>query len=185
MGSNRQIFIRKNNMATVFKHKNQEFREDANKIYPYRLFSAFPRLSQRVDAKHLIFDMRQLNPGQFSFPYHFHRNSEELMMVISGEMTLRSPNGFEILKKGDIVFCELGEAGAHQFFNHSEEPCTYLDIRTQIGIDVAEYPDSGKINILPAREIYKKDVPVDYFQGEENIAEKWKALKNKNENDGK
>ncbi len=171
-------------MATVFKHKNQEFREDANKIEPYRLFSAFPRLSQQVDAKHLIFDVRQLRPGQFSFPYHFHRNSEELMMVISGEMTLRSPNGFEILQKGDIVFCELGEAGAHQFFNHSEEPCVYLDIRTQIGIDMAEYPDSGKINILPAREIYKKDAQVDYFQGEENIAEKWKALKNKSKNDG-
>jgi uncharacterized cupin superfamily protein len=107
------------------------------------------------------------------------------MMVISGEMTLRSPRGFEILEKSDIVFCELGEAGAHQFFNHSEEPCVYLDIRTQIGIDVAEYPDSGKINILPAREIYKKDAQVDYFQGEGNISEKWKELKDKNENDGR
>lgn len=51
-------------------------------------------------------------------------------MIISGTMTLRTEKGFDILKKGEIVFFEMGEKGAHQFYNHSEEPCSYLDIRT-------------------------------------------------------
>lgn len=92
-------------------------------------------------------------------------------------MTLRSPRGLEIMEAGDIVFFEMGESGAHQFYNHGTEPCTYLDIRTFYGIDVCEYPDSGKINILPAMDIFEKSSKVGYFKGEEHIPEKWEELK--------
>jgi uncharacterized cupin superfamily protein len=86
-------------MPTLFKHDKIEYKEDPNKIDRYRLFSATPRLYAAANSKNLIFDMRMLNPGQFSFPYHFHHNSEELMMVISGSMTMRSPDGFQIMEK--------------------------------------------------------------------------------------
>lgn len=164
-------------MATIFKNDKIEFKEDQNKIDNYRLFTASPRLASVVKSRNLIFDLRLLNPGQFSFPYHFHKNAEELMMIISGSMTMRSPKGFEILNKGDIVFIEMGETGAHQFFNHTTEPCTYLDIRTLIGMDVVEYPDSDKINVLPENEVFEKRSKAGYFKGEENIAEKWEELK--------
>lgn len=168
-------------MATLFKRDLIEFKEDPNKIDNYRLFTASPRLGTAANSKNLIFDLRLLNPGQFSFPYHFHRNSEELMMVISGTMTLRSATGFEIMKQGDIVYFETGESGAHQFYNHSDEPCTYLDIRTLIGIDVSEYPDSGKINISPYMELFESNSKVSYFKGEENVLEKWNEQKKKSE----
>ena len=165
-------------MATIFKHDQMEFKEDQNKIDQYRLFTVSPRLGAAAKAKNLVFDMRLLNPGQFSFPYHFHRNAEELMMVLSGTMTVRTPEGFEILSKGDIVFFETGATGAHQFYNHSQEPCTYLDVRTMLGMDISEYPDSGKINTLPQNETFENDSKVKYFKGEENPLERWNALKN-------
>ena len=164
-------------MATVIKRDLVDFKADANKIDNYRLFTASPRLSSVAHSKNLFFDLRQLNSGQYSFPYHFHRNVEELITVISGSMTLRSPRGLEIVEAGDIVFFEMGESGAHQFYNHGTEPCTYLDIRTFYGIDVCEYPDSGKINILPAMDIFEKSSKVGYFKGEEHILEKWEELK--------
>jgi uncharacterized cupin superfamily protein len=167
-------------MATIFKNDKNEFREDSGKIDNFRLFSAYPRLYTVANPKNLIFDLRQLNPGQFSFPYHFHRNAEELMMITAGSMTLRTPDGLEIVGKGDIIFIEMGEAGAHQFYNHTAEPCTYLDIRTLFGMDIVEYPDSGKVNILPAYEIYEKSTRVDYFKGEEDVKEIWEDLQNKN-----
>jgi uncharacterized cupin superfamily protein len=166
-------------MATLFKRDLIEFKEDPNKIDNYRLFTASPRLGTAANSKNLIFDLRLLNPGQFSFPYHFHRNSEELMMVISGTMTLRSATGFEVMNQGDIVYFETGESGGHQFYNHSDEPCTYLDIRTLIGIDVSEYPDSGKINISPYMELFEANSKVSYFKGEENVLEKWNEQKKK------
>ena len=166
-------------MATLFKHDQIEFKEDPGKIDHYHLFTATPRLGTVAKSKNLIFDLRLLNPGQFSFPFHFHHASEEMMMVLTGTMTLRSADGFEIMTQGDIVFFEMGETGAHQFYNHSDEPCTYLDIRTLFGLDVSEYPDSGKINISPFMQLYKQNSKVSYFTDEENALEKWNKLKEK------
>jgi uncharacterized cupin superfamily protein len=164
-------------MATIFRHDQIEYKEDPDKIDNFRLFTASPRLFSATKSKNLVFDLRLLNPGQYSFPYHFHRNAEELMMVISGSMTVRTPDKLETVTKGDIVFIEMGENGAHQFFNHTEESCTYLDIRTLLTIDIVEYPDSGKINILPQVEVFEKKSRTTYFKGEENISEIWDKLK--------
>jgi len=168
-------------MATILKYENREFKEDPRKIDHFRLFSDVSRVKNGVKPQNLNFDLRLLNPRQFSAPYHFHRYAEELFMVLSGSMTLRTPNGLEIVTQGDLVFFEMGETGAHQFFNHDTEPCTYLDIRTFIGMDVCEYPDSGKILLAPSLDVYEKEQKVAYFKGEENILEKWNELKNSQE----
>lgn len=167
-------------MATILKSNKREFREDLNKMDHFRIFSDISRAKSGIKPQHLNFDLRSLNPCQYSAPYHFHRYAEELFMVISGEMTLRSPDRLEIVTSGDMVFFEMGETGAHQFYNHGTEPCVYLDVRTFIGYDVCEYPDSGKIFLAPSYEIFNKDAQVGYFEGEENIDEKWAQLKNRN-----
>jgi uncharacterized cupin superfamily protein len=169
-------------MATVLKSEKREFQEDPNKIDNFRLFSDVSRRKNGINPKNLNFELRLLNPGQLSAPYHFHRFAEELFMVISGSMTLRTPEGFELVSSGDLIFFEMGESGAHQFHNHTLEPCIYLDIRTFIGYDVCEYPDSDKILIAPSFEIFKKDSPSSYFEGEEDIPEKWKNIRIRNKN---
>ena len=102
-------------------------------------------------------------------------------MIVSGSATLRTANGLEIVNSGDLMFFETGETGAHQLFNHTTGPCVYLDIRTSIGYDLCEYPDSNKIFLAPSYEIFKKDTQVNYFEGEENIKEKWEQLQNKHD----
>ena len=166
-------------MATILKCDQREFKGNANKIDNFRLFSDVSRVKNGVVPQNLNFDLRLLNPGQFSAPYHFHRNTEELFMVVSGSMTLRTPDGLNIVTSGDLIFFEMGETGAHQLFNHTTEPCIYLDIRTFIGFDVCEYPDSGKLLLAPSMEIFDKESQIGYFRGEENILEKWEQIKNK------
>lgn len=166
-------------MATILKSDQREFKENANKIDHFRLFTDLSRVKNGIVPQNLNFDLRLLNPGQFSAPYHFHRNAEELFMVVSGSMTLRTPDGHGIVSSGDLVFFEMGETGAHQSFSHGTEPCIYLDVRTFIGFDVCEYPDSGKLLLAPSFEIFEKDSQVGYFHGEENILEKWEEIQNK------
>jgi len=166
-------------MATILKCDQREFKENASKIDNFRLFSDVSRVKSGVMPQNLNFDLRQLNPEQFSAPYHFHRYAEELFMVVSGSMTLRTPDGLDIVTSGDLVFFEMGETGAHQFYNHGTEPCIYLDVRTFIGYDVCEYPDSGKLLLAPSMEVFDKESKVGYFQGEENILKKWQQIKNK------
>lgn len=163
-------------MATILKSEEREFKEDSNKIDNFRLFSDISRIKKRVNPENLNFDLRQLNPDQYCAAYHFHRYAEELFMILSGSATLRTPKGLEVVTNGDLIFFEKGETGAHQLYNHTTEPCIYLDIRTFIGHDICEYPDSNKIFLVPSYEIFNKDTQVNYFDGEENIQEKWKEL---------
>lgn len=167
-------------MSKIFKNNSFEFKEESKAVGKFKLLTAFPRLSTIVESKHMVFDYRTLEHDEYSFPYHFHRNAEELIFIISGAMTMRTPKGLEILQTGDLIFFEMGESGAHQFYNHESEPCTYLDIRTTVGIDVCEYPDSGKINIVPFNEIYETLTKVDYNKGEDNVDLIWKDLTKQN-----
>lgn len=158
-------------MATVFKKDAVNFDLKTSVIDEFQWYTS--KMTKEVDAKSMSFDIRILEPGHYSYPYHSHRNSEELFMVLSGEATLRTPKGFEIIEQGDIVFFEMGEDGAHQLFNHSQAVCKYLDIRTILGLDICDYPDSGKVNILPYKEIYEKETQVDYYKNEMDVAKKW------------
>ena len=166
-------------MPTVINPQKLEFKVDPTALDAFKLKSITPRLGEVCNSKHMMFDIRQLDPGKYSFPYHFHNNAEELMMIISGSLTMRTGEGFKIVNQGELIFCEVGETSAHQFFNHTDVPCIYLDIRTTPGIDVTEYPDSGKVNILQLKMVFEKASKVSYNKGEENVTEIWDKLKNK------
>lgn len=166
-------------MATVIKSEEREFQENPGRIDYFRLLTDVSRLNKGINPDNLNFDIRQLNPGKYCSAYHFHRYAEELFMIISGTATLRTPQGLEMVNAGDLVFFEKGESGAHQLYNHTETPCVYLDIRTFIGYDVCEYPDSNKVYLIPSGEIFNKDSEMEYFDGERNIQERWDDLKNR------
>jgi len=135
-----------------------------------------PRYGQLAGSGRLQVDVRSLDPDRFSFPYHFHRASEEFFYVLSGEATLRTPTGTQVLRAGDLAFFEEGPASAHQLYNHGAVPCIYLDVRAQSGIDVTEYPDSGKLAILPLKgEVFEAASKVDYHHGESDVRLHWPA----------
>ena len=159
-------------MAKVIKPDNLDYALKKSSLAEFAWHTS-PKLSELAEAKHLKFDIRILDPGKFSFPYHFHRNAEEIFMILNGKAMLRTPDEFVELTEGDIVFFEIGQQGAHQLYNHTEEQCRYFDLRTAFGLDVCEYPDSGKINILPDQEVYQTEDQVDYFKKEELVAKKW------------
>lgn len=166
-------------MATILKPDEREFKEDANKIDKFRLFTDISRMKKGINPENLNFDLRQLNPGQYCAAYHYHRHAEELFVIMSGSATLRTPEGLQVVSSGDIIFFEKGEKGAHQLYNHTSEPCVYLDIRSFIGYDVCEYPDSGKVFLVPSYEIFDKNAQKGYFDGEEEVEEKWRGLREK------
>ena len=159
-------------MSKIFKLKDMALEKNKSRISEFSWKSS-PPLADLSNSKYLHFDIRSLPPGKFSFPYHFHRNAEELFVIFDGEATLRSPEGFSKLAKGDVIFFEEGPAGTHQLYNHGQSDCVYLDIRTRANVDVCEYPDSNKINILPMLDIFKEASKVPYYTDEENVREKW------------
>jgi len=159
-------------MPLIFKSGDLELEPNTSPIEHFSWKASSP-LGELANAKYLHFDIKSLFPGKFSYPYHLHRNAEELFVILEGKATLRSPEGYREITKGDMIFFEEGPAGAHQLYNHGDTPCVFLDIRTKANVDVCEYPDSGKINILPARDIFEETSKVAYYTGEEGVRDKW------------
>jgi uncharacterized cupin superfamily protein len=179
-------------MIKIFKETDRRFEENAGRVDGFRLMSDFAiirgmetfRTAQSAvgvptGAGSLNFDMRRLDAGEISSLYHFHRHAEELFMIVEGEATLRTPEGLQILRKGDIAFFGTGTAGAHQLYNHSPEPCIYLDVRTFLGVDIAEYPDSGRLLVVPTMERFDKSASTGYFDGEPTADEARKKFEQK------
>ena len=61
----------------------------------------------------------ELEPGGVQAPYHFHHGGEELLVVLRGTPTLRSPEGERELREGEVVHFPPGPEGAHQLSNRS------------------------------------------------------------------
>ena len=59
----------------------------------------------------------ELEPGSATWPYHFELTEEEWLIVIDGELTVRTPEGERVLRVGDVVCFPAGAAGAHAVSN--------------------------------------------------------------------
>ena len=86
----------------------------------------------------------ELGPGNF-IVYHFHHGWEELMIVLEGEPTLRTPDGERRLSRGDTVFFPVGPDGAHALRNDTDAPVRIVMASTLGSPEVAEYPDLKQI----------------------------------------
>ena len=159
-------------MPLIHRLSELELKENKSPISDFSWKSSLP-LEEISKSKYLHFDIKSLSPGKFSYPYHFHRNAEELFIILKGTSTLRSPKGYQTISEGDIIFFEQGSSGSHQLYNHSDEQLLYIDLRTKANIDVCEYPDSGKINILPSMDIFEGKSKVAYYTGEQDVKTKW------------
>ena len=66
------------------------------------------------------------------------------MIVLRGEPTLRTHEGEQVLREGDVVAFPRGKEGAHQIRNDTEAPIRVLMLSTTIAPDIVEYLDTGK-----------------------------------------
>lgn len=120
-------------------------------------------------AKQCTVAVYEIMPGNSAYPYHFHAQNEEVFYIISGEGALKTPEGVKMVRAGDIIYFPSGEPGAHKLTNTSEtERLIYIDFDTLNAVDVAQYPDSGKIAIwgMNINKVFNADTNVGYYEGE-------------------
>lgn len=117
----------------------------------------------------------RLPPGKKSFPFHAHHITEEALYVVSGTAKVRTPDGLTAIGPGDFVSFEPG-GPAHQLINDGSVDLVYLGLSVGKGVDVVEYPDTGKVSSSVGafpngqRFIFKKDSQVGYFDGDTDAA---------------
>ncbi|MBV9311103.1 MAG: cupin domain-containing protein, partial [Solirubrobacterales bacterium] len=103
------------------------------------------RLGPRLGAEQLGATLFELDPGGQAAPYHAHFGNEELLLVLEGELELRTPEGKRNVVRGELVAFRTGAEGAHRLRNISEHKARYLMISTMRFPEVAEQLDTGTI----------------------------------------
>ncbi|MUV57190.1 cupin domain-containing protein [Halogeometricum sp. CBA1124] len=135
------------------------------------------KLGSAAGATRLGASLYELPPGKSSWPYHFHTGNEEMAYVLAGEGTLRTPDGEESIRAGDLLSFPADPSGAHKLRNDGDEPLRYLMVSTMRDPDVTVYPDSEKIGVYagspPGGEdervvsgYFERDETVDYWDDE-------------------
>jgi len=132
------------------------------------------RIGYELGTEAIGASLFEVPPGEAAYPFHFHYSDEELLIVLRGRPTLRTPAGTRELDEGEAVRFPLGEEGAHQILNHSGEPVVFLAISSSGHPDVVVYPESNKLGVgerLPRggglRAFFDLSDQVGYWHGEQ------------------
>ena len=107
------------------------------------------RVGERAGGEHLGASLYELQPRQ-EMVFHYHLQREELLIVLSGRVELRTASGWEELPEGEVVAFPRGERGAHGYRNSSDGPARVLMISEVDGPNVSVYPDTNEIGIFDA-----------------------------------
>jgi uncharacterized cupin superfamily protein len=86
-------------------------------------------------------NLTTLEPGAMSAQRHWHAKEDEFIFVLTGELTLITDAGEEILLPGMAAGFPAGDANGHHLVNRSGAPATYLEIGTRSADEDAYYPD--------------------------------------------
>ncbi len=112
----------------------------------------------------------ELPAGESLCPYHY-EYSEEWLLVIDGDLTLRTPAGNEQITSGDLICFPIGPEGAHKVTAGEHGSTRFMMWSLRAEPDVSVYPDSDKIGVFTNNErdqfrFRRKDANVPYYEGE-------------------
>jgi uncharacterized cupin superfamily protein len=83
----------------------------------------------------------RLPPGAWSSQRHWHSHEDEFVYVISGELTLITDDGEEILRPGDCATFAKNVTNGHHLVNRSKDMVVYLEVGTRTKEGTCTYPD--------------------------------------------
>jgi uncharacterized cupin superfamily protein len=133
-------------------------------------------LGRQVGSERLGASLFELEPGQAAFPLHYHLGNEELLIVVAGTPSLRTPEGERPLQKGELVSFPRGERGAHQVVNRSDRPARILMLSEMVAPEIVVRPESGKLSAFGRppggrgegmHEVFFDRDSVPFWEGEE------------------
>jgi uncharacterized cupin superfamily protein len=153
----------------IFNLRTLEFPADGGSEPPEGHRFRGRSLSGEVGASLTGMGVYEIEPGNAMWPYHFELVEEEWLIVIEGEVTMRTPDGERPLRAGDVACFPAGPSGAHAVRNHGSTPARVAMPSSAAAYgDAVVYPDSGKFSIggggFSHRGRLGEEVP--YWEGE-------------------
>ena len=111
---------------------------------PYRSLSMTREkraLGNAVGLKNFGVNLTTLPPGSWSSQRHWHAKQDELIYVVSGEVTLMTDEGETVLSAGMVAGFKAGDKNGHCLVNRSDRDAQVLEIGDRTPGDSAVYSD--------------------------------------------
>lgn len=99
------------------------------------------RLAHAAGLTQFGANLLTLQPGVWSSQRHWHTHDDEFVFVVSGEVTLITDEGEQVLKAGDCAGFKAGDPNGHHLVNRSDAVAVVLEVGTDHDEDVCDYPD--------------------------------------------
>jgi uncharacterized cupin superfamily protein len=114
----------------------------------------------------------EVDPGEAAYPYHAHLTEEEIIVVLSGRPSLRTPDGWRELEQGEVVIFPTGKKGAHQIVNKTDETIRFLAFSNSGAPEIVLQLDADKVGAFE-RPVdggglslwFRESDAVEYFEG--------------------
>jgi uncharacterized cupin superfamily protein len=110
---------------------------------------AVARLGDAAGLEQLGLSVYELQPGE-GMVFHYHLQREELLVVLSGTVSLRTASGWRDVSDGEVVGFPRGERGAHGYENRGEQTVRLLMASEQNAPNVSVYPDTNEVGVFDA-----------------------------------
>jgi uncharacterized cupin superfamily protein len=108
------------------------------------------RVANAAGATELGVTVYEIPQGSAISPYHVHHGNEELLIVLTGTPTLRTPDGERVLEPGAVVAFPRGQDGAHKVSNAAGTPARVLLVSTMHYPEIAEHVSTGTLLMMTA-----------------------------------
>lgn len=99
------------------------------------------RLGDAAGLTQFGVNLLRLQPGTWSSQRHWHSHEDEFIYVLTGEVTLLTDAGSEVLRAGDAAGFKAGDADGHCLQNHSGAEALVLEVGSRApALDTTTYP---------------------------------------------
>lgn len=99
------------------------------------------RLGDRIGLTQFGVNLLRLPPGEWTAERHWHTAEDEFVWVLSGEVTLVTDEGEQVLGQGECAGFAAGVPNAHHFQNRSNAEAVLLEVGARSSVDACHYPD--------------------------------------------
>jgi uncharacterized cupin superfamily protein len=99
------------------------------------------RLGNAVGLTQFGVNLTTLKPGTWSSQRHWHRNQDEFVYVLEGEIVLCEEHGETVLRPGDTAGWKANSGVGHCLINRSDKDAVYIEVGTRTVNETVVYSD--------------------------------------------
>src|SRR5712691_7685108 len=103
------------------------------------------RLGDQAGLTQFGVNLLRLPPGAWSSQRHWHTGEDEFVYVLTGEVTLVTDAGDEVLRAGDAAGFKANDGNGHCLQNRSAHDVQLLEIGTRVPESMGYYSDIDMI----------------------------------------